>query len=149
VLYSYCTSAADRYIRHVLYQGTLHQQQSSPKFSYQTYVTDISIGRTRTTGSAFPSAKSPPKERYRYCSNALAAIKTEGQGPAKRSRFGLRTGACTAVGNVDGLALDYDQRMPMHIGGMSRSSPCIQGPCFPISLIRATSLSTPYTRGLL
>jgi len=40
-------SAADRYIRHVLYQGTL-QQRSSPKFSYQTHVTDISIGRTRT-----------------------------------------------------------------------------------------------------
>jgi len=41
------TSAADRYIRHVLYQDTL-QQQSSPKFSYHTHVTDISIGRTRT-----------------------------------------------------------------------------------------------------
>jgi len=46
----YCTSTtseADRYIRHVLYQDTL-QQQSSPKFSYHTHVTDISIGRTRT-----------------------------------------------------------------------------------------------------
>jgi len=31
----------------VLYQDTL-QQESSPKFSYQTHVTDISIGRTRT-----------------------------------------------------------------------------------------------------
>ena len=31
----------------MLYQDTL-QQESSPKFSYQTHVTDISIGRTRT-----------------------------------------------------------------------------------------------------
>jgi len=35
-----------RYIRHVLYQGTL-KQESLPKFAYQTHVTDISIGRTR------------------------------------------------------------------------------------------------------
>ena len=46
----YGTSAAHRYIRHVPYQGTL-QQESSPKFSYQTHVTDISIGRTRTNNA--------------------------------------------------------------------------------------------------
>ena len=43
----FITSAADRYIHHVLYQGT-QQQQSSPKFSYHTHVTDISIGRTHS-----------------------------------------------------------------------------------------------------
>jgi len=38
------TSAADRYIRHVPYLDKL-QPEGSPNFSYQTHVTDISIGR--------------------------------------------------------------------------------------------------------
>ena len=41
------TSAADRYIRHVPYLDKL-QPEGSPNFSYQTHVTDISIGRTCT-----------------------------------------------------------------------------------------------------
>jgi len=44
------TSAADRYIRHVPYLDKL-QPEGSPNFSYQTHVTDISIGRACTRTS--------------------------------------------------------------------------------------------------
>jgi len=45
------TSAAERYNSHVPYVGAL-QPEGSPKFSYQTHVTVISIGRARSARSS-------------------------------------------------------------------------------------------------